>query len=299
MVFTDKRRNMRDAGRPCTARLWEAGVMKAVPSDEALGQALRSVRPDSEELADLRRLYDTPAGVDYAADSTKRPSPRILRRCASLGRRLGKSMGRAARGGRDLIGYCDPDTATWRMKPAFRTLMRELGWVDDIAAKTLVEELDELDDFEELEFLAAEIAQQEEAIRSSERIAETEREALLNARFGQGRFRAAVGAFEQGCRVTGVSQPALLQAAHMKPWMKCSNRERLDGANGLLLAPSFHLLFSKGYISFDRAGHLLVSASLPSRVLEGWSVGQREPPRRFAKPQLEYLEYHSTRIFKP
>lgn len=268
----------------------------AAQSDEALVHALSTVALDTDELADLRRLYDAPAGVEYAPNLTNR---RLVRRCVSVGRRLGKSMGRAMRSGRDLIGYCDPDTGTWRMKPEFRTLMREAGWVDDVRSKTLVEELDGLDDFQELEALATTIAQQEEAIRCSERLAESDREELLRARHGQGHFRAAVAAFETKCRVTGVGEPELLQAAHMKPWMVCSNRERLDGANGLLLAPSFHLLFSKGYISFDSAGRLLVSASLSRRIVQGWEVTQRIPPRPFARRQLEYLKYHNTRLFKP
>lgn len=268
----------------------------AARSDEALVHALRSVALDPDELAALRRLYDAPAGVEYAPDW---PNPRLVRRCGSVGRRLGKSMGRAPRSGRDLIGYCDPDTGTWRMKSEFRTLMREAGWVHGTGGKTLVEELDELDDFQELEALAATIAQQEEAIRCSECLAESDREELLKARYGQGSFRAAVAKFEPGCRVTGVVEPELLQAAHMKPWMVCSNRERLDGANGLLLAPSFHLLFSKGYISFDPGGQLLVSASLPHRIVQGWGVAQRTPPRPFARRQLEYMDYHATRLFKP
>lgn len=270
--------------------------MKTAGNHKALVQALMSVGLDMDELADLRRLYDAPAGVAYAPDQA---GHRLVRRCTSVGRKLGKKMGRVPRDGTGLVGYCDPDTGTWRMKPEFRTLMRELRWVTETAAKTLVEELDELDDFQELESLAATIAQQEEVIRCSERLAEADREELLKARFGQGRFRAAVEAFEPGCRITGLSEPAMLQAAHMKPWMACSNRERLDGANGLLLAPSFHLLFSKGYISFDGAGRLLVSANLPDRMVQCWAVAQRTPPRAFARRQLEYLDYHATRLFRP
>lgn len=271
--------------------------MKTAERHEALVQALRSVGLEMDELADLRRLYEAPAGVDYAPDQ---PGHRLVRRCTTVGRKLGKSIGRAARDGMGAVGYCDPDTGTWRMTPEFRTLMRELGWISEPAARALVEQLDELDDFQELESLAATISQQEEAIRCSECVAEADREELLKARFGQGQFRAAVEAFEApGCRVTGISEPAMLQAAHMKPWLACSNHERLDGANGLLLTPSFHLLFSKGYISFDAAGRLLVSGSLPDRVVQGWSVAQRAPPRAFAPRQLEYAHYHATRLFKP
>jgi hypothetical protein len=85
----------------------------------------------------------------------------------------------------------------------------------------------------------------------------------------------------------------------MKPWTACSNPERLDGANGLLIAPCFHLLFSKGYISFDRDGHLLMSKKLPGRVVRGWPVEQTAQPRPFLAAQLEYLEFHRSRVFKP
>lgn len=177
--------------------------------------------------------------------------------------------------------------------------MRQLGWVGDVRTKTLVEELDALDDARELEELAARIAQQEHAICSSECLREDDRKELLKARFGQGRFRASVEELEaEGCRVTGIAEHGLLQAAHVKRWIACSNQERLDGANGLLLSPSFHLLFSKGYISFDNAGRLLVSKSLPGHVVEGWSVCQRTPPRRFARKQLDYLEYHAAKVFR-
>lgn len=71
----------------------------------------------------------------------------------------------------------------------------------------------------------------------------TEAAVLVRARKGQGLFRARVASYSSKCRVTGVAEPSLLRASHIKPWSKCeSNEERLDGANGLLLSP--HVIYS-------------------------------------------------------
>jgi hypothetical protein len=89
---------------------------------------------------------------------------------------------------------------------------------------------------------------------------ETVRAAVIQARRGQGRFRANVEAVERSCRLTGVSNPSLLVASHIKPWRLCSSaHERLDGMNGLLLTPDADLLFDRGFISFEDGGEVLVS----------------------------------------
>lgn len=82
----------------------------------------------------------------------------------------------------------------------------------------------------------------------------TEREALVQARIGQGRFRAAVtDLWGKGevCALTGLTLPELLIASHIKPWRDSSNQERLDPANGLLLAVHADKLFDRHLLSFD------------------------------------------------
>lgn len=261
--------------------------------------ALSKVAVTKEEMADLVRLYDSPCGFPCTIDAQRRPEGETIGRCSSFGRRVRKLAGRDRGEGIGLIGYCDPVTATWRMKPHFRALMRELGWANGAGGKTLVEEIDELEDLQGLEARAMAVVAQEDAIRNSETISEDLKEQLIRSRSGQGLFRLSLRKFEHECRVTGLVDPGLLRASHMKPWTACSNAERLDGANGLFLAPSFHLLFSKGYISFDRDGHLLLSKRLPERAIRDWPVKQTAPPRPFLAAQLEYLEFHTSRIFKP
>ncbi len=99
-----------------------------------------------------------------------------------------------------------------------------------------------------------------EEIEHDPRIAPTEREALVMARRGQGRFREGVQQFERFCRLTHVDRPEHLRASHCKPWRDSSNEERLDPENGLLLTPTIDHLFDRGYISFQSHGDLIISS---------------------------------------
>jgi hypothetical protein len=57
----------------------------------------------------------------------------------------------------------------------------------------------------------------------------TTRKALIDARFGQGQFRADVGnLWKSACAVTGCEIAAALRASHIKPWSQSTDKERLD-----------------------------------------------------------------------
>src|SRR5262249_31392564 len=106
----------------------------------------------------------------------------------------------------------------------------------------------------------------EQYLATDATIRETEREAIIRARTGQGIFRDRVSKIESRCRVTGVDNPVHLIASHCKPWRDSSNEERLNGENGLLLTPSIDHLFDRGFISFEDNGRLMISpvAHIPS-----------------------------------
>jgi putative restriction endonuclease len=67
----------------------------------------------------------------------------------------------------------------------------------------------------------------ETKIESDRQIPQTDREALIVARRGQGLFKQRVMQVENGCRITGVTNPIHLRASHCKPWRDSSNEERL------------------------------------------------------------------------
>jgi len=138
-----------------------------------------------------------------------------------------------------------------------------------------------------------------EEIHANTAIPETEREALILARRGQGAFREGVQRIERICRVTRVDRPEHLRASHCKPWRDSNNAERLDPENGLLLTPSIDHLFDRGFISFASDGRLLVSPVAHEGSLSKMGV----PSHRgldtgpFTQGQSRFLEYHRDEVF--
>lgn len=121
---------------------------------------------------------------------------------------------------------------------------------------------------------------------------------LISARVGQGVFRERLERAETTCRVTGIMDRRYLQATHIKPWKDADDREKLDGANGLLLAPHMRLLFERGHISFANDGALLVSQHVNPYVRSAWGLEQPLPARPFSSAQCSYLAYHRQQIFE-
>lgn len=127
---------------------------------------------------------------------------------------------------------------------------------------------------------------------------ETTREAIVQARLGQGQFRCALRQrYDDKCAVTNVGFPELLRASHIKPWARSTNEERLDPENGLLLTPNIDTLFDRGFITFGSSGKLRVSKQVPSGTLAGLGplANLRIPP---TAKQRAYLVYHARYVFR-
>jgi len=141
-------------------------------------------------------------------------------------------------------------------------------------------------------------AQELAALVGNPSIPVTQRAQLVQARIGQGLFRSRVT--EQGprCRVTGLDDPKFLVASHIKPWSKSSDLEKLDGSNGLLLAPHVDHLFDKGYLTFLDDGSLRLSPQLPPQLLSAWGIGSPVICTPFSASQAGYLAYHRTNVFR-
>jgi predicted restriction endonuclease len=121
---------------------------------------------------------------------------------------------------------------------------------------------------------------------------------MIQARRGQGQFRSRVERIERGCRVTGLSIGEHLRASHIKPWRDSTDSEKLDGANGLLLAPHIDHLFDRGYISFEADGALLVSPQLQVEAKKALSVPTGLRTKPFSAEQAAYLEHHRQHVFR-
>lgn len=131
-------------------------------------------------------------------------------------------------------------------------------------------------------------------VRSDETLPETERQAVVQARRGQGLFKQRVMNIERACRITGVTREEHLRASHCKPWRDATNEERLDGENGLLLTPSIDHLFDRGFIGFEGTGNLVISPVADQESLLRMGIN----PKRalnvgdFGSGQRNYLRFH-------
>ena len=159
------------------------------------------------------------------------------------------------------------------------------GQVDSILAGSTVDDDTESDS-------------EENNIRESVTIPETERKQLIKARVGQGVFRSRVESLEKICRVSGVIDGRFLRASHIKPWAKSDNREKLDGNNGLMLAPHADHLFDKGFITFTDEGALVFSKSLPQSIKDTWFLDRTRTAKPLTDQQIMYMTYHRMYIFK-
>ncbi|MFV3292567.1 HNH endonuclease [Pseudomonas sp. NY11955] len=137
----------------------------------------------------------------------------------------------------------------------------------------------------------------EREIELDEELTATEREQLVRSRIGQGAFRLKVLDHENSCRLTGVSDRRFLIASHIKPWKDCSNAERLDGSNGLMLAPHVDKLFDRGWISFQDDGELLV-ADTAEEVVSAWGLASGMNVEGFTLEQRRYLSHHRSLVYR-
>lgn len=129
-------------------------------------------------------------------------------------------------------------------------------------------------------------------------------ERLVIARVGQMNFRKSLlHSAAAKCAFTGITDPSLLIAGHIKPWSVSSSTERLSSQNGMLFTPTYDRLFNNGYISFEDNRSLLVSPLLSKStvsllgLVQGAEIGiPLLGPNN--KERRRYMKYHRERIYR-
>lgn len=121
--------------------------------------------------------------------------------------------------------------------------------------------------------------------------AETEAQRLTIQRIGQDIFRGLLmKTWNARCPLTGISDPALLRASHIKPWADCMGaEERLDPMNGFLLSALWDAAFDRGLVSFSDAGEVLHAHTLSPEARQLLSTIARLP---IAPERAVYLVWH-------
>lgn len=126
----------------------------------------------------------------------------------------------------------------------------------------------------------------------------TERIVEVRQRVGQNIYRYLLMKYWNGrCALTGVSESILLRASHAKPWKDCTDAERLDVHNGLLLTIHLDTAFDAGLITIGEHGEVVPSSNLKQverRVLNVDSVALTMPLQDAHQP---YMAWHRQHVF--
>lgn len=169
----------------------------------------------------------------------------------------------------------------WVLRPKVALALEKIGWVSPkVELNDAVQEIENYKNTAEFN------------------INETERDAIIKSRVGQGKFRANLIEMWDGCSVTNFLQTDILRASHIKPWRFSTNEERLDPYNGLLLLPNIDSLFDLGLISFQDNGKVIVSSRLSSSALSALGISINMGMRKVDNRHLPYLKFHRENIFR-
>ena len=123
---------------------------------------------------------------------------------------------------------------------------------------------------------------------------------IHNAREGQGKYREQLLQQCRFCPITMISDDRLLIASHIKPWSASTSEEKIDPYNGYILSPLFDKLFDRGFITFTRSRHMILSDVISPYTWK--QINLRNNMFIKALPMDEkrakYLEFHHKSVFK-
>lgn len=153
-----------------------------------------------------------------------------------------------------------------------------------------------LDSFDEVDLKATEII---EAINKNPDISNTEKQALIKSRIGQGYFRKSLmKKYEGKCIITGIDIGKVLIASHIVPWSVSDNSNRLNPENGLLLSATYDKLFDCGLITFKDNGEIVTSRFIREDNIKKLGLENNLQVKLKASSELLHnMEYHRDVIF--
>ena len=139
---------------------------------------------------------------------------------------------------------------------------------------------------------------EEKKISENVNIPTTEREAIVKARIGQGKFREQLLAKYGSCIISGIDISKALVASHIKPWAVSTNEERVSVNNGLLLSATYDRLFDSGLITFANEGKLIISRFVSEENRNKLQIKSGQVYKLQSNVQMRnFLEYHNDVVF--
>jgi hypothetical protein len=101
-----------------------------------------------------------------------------------------------------------------------------------------------------------------------------------------------ISRFNSKCVVTELSIKSIIEAAHIKQFVKCSSTEAYDVNNGILLSSNMHKLFDNFLISFDNSGKLIFSKLLTAEEIESLNIPTPAMIPNYSNEMDKYMNYH-------
>ncbi|MGB4848383.1 MAG: HNH endonuclease [Saprospiraceae bacterium] len=132
------------------------------------------------------------------------------------------------------------------------------------------------------------------------------REQIVKARVNQSFFRNSIlASYNNTCCITGIKQPELLVAGHIKPW-SIDEKNRLNPQNGIAINALHDKAFESGLLTITPDFRIKVSSVLKkqskSETIRNYFLSYENKsiilPSRFL-PDSEFLKYHNQKRFKP
>lgn len=126
---------------------------------------------------------------------------------------------------------------------------------------------------------------------------------LKKVRLGQGAFRVLImDVYNRQCAITGERTLPALDAAHIKPYAQSGVHFT---SNGIFLRSDVHKLFDFGYLTITTDYKIEVSKRIKGEFENGKEYYQYHgkdlaitPARDMDKPNLQYIEWHNSNIYK-
>lgn len=150
------------------------------------------------------------------------------------------------------------------------------------------------------------IAQFQGAVNFEEIPAGKEKLVTVRQRVNQNFFRRAVlASYKNSCCITGLNNPELLIASHIKSWAASNANEKTNPCNGLCLNALHDKAFDKGFITVTPQYKIVVSADIKDiydgaaveKFFQCYDKTQILMPEKFT-PAKEFLTYHNEVIFQ-
>ncbi|MCE3296386.1 MAG: restriction endonuclease [Crocinitomicaceae bacterium] len=131
------------------------------------------------------------------------------------------------------------------------------------------------------------------------------REQMIKVRVNQAFFRQSIlASYNNTCCITGIQQPEVLVAGHIKPW-SIDEKNRLNPQNGIAINALHDKAFENGLLTITPDYKIKISSILlkkKTQLVQDYFLKYNDQeiilPSRFL-PNTEFLKYHNEVRFKP